>query len=141
MTPPRPPRRIVHEHAVGVGADRDDVVVASGPIFEEQNDRRARGQLFAEKIDGSVERRRPPVPLPHRLDEDVIGDAARAAIDERLELLHVGVAIAVVPEYHGDRRAAAQRGRLRKKGNVQRQRDEERRERGHAVDNLSPPRR
>ena len=95
MTPPRPPRRIVHEHAVGVGADRDDVVVASGPIFEEQNDRRARGQLFAEKVDGSVERRRAPVPLPYRLDEDVIGDAARAAIDERLELLHVGVAIAV----------------------------------------------
>jgi hypothetical protein len=51
MAPARAPGRIVNVDRVVVGADGHDVVIAAGPIFEQQNQRFAGGDSFAQKRD------------------------------------------------------------------------------------------
>jgi hypothetical protein len=117
----RSPRRIVYEHDARllVDADRDDVVVALGTIFDEEHRRTACRQLATQGVDRSVDPHGRPVPLADRLDESRVGDAAGGSIDEGFELLHRGVRVAPEAEKHCRRGAAAQCFGLWKVWNVE----------------------
>ena len=97
----------MNDNRLFVGADRDNVVIPARAIFEEQYERGARCELLPQEFDRADQRVGTPTALAHGLDEDVAGDAFRDAVDQRFELLHIGMAVAVIPEDHGDRSAAA----------------------------------
>src|SRR5215813_13143689 len=66
-----------------------------------------------------------PAARANRVNERGVGDATGTGVDERRELLNVGMPIAEVSEDHGRRRAAAQRFGLRKKRNGESERCKE----------------
>ena len=115
------PRRIVHEDAVGIDADRHDVVIALRALFDEQHRRALRVEFDAQRGRGAGQAGRRPVPFTQRLDEDGVGDAACGVVDQRRELAHGGMRIAPVAEQHNCGCTAAERFGLRQVRDVEHQ--------------------
>src|SRR5262249_7337567 len=117
----RPPRRIMNEHMLVVASNRNNVVVPQRTIFDQQNERMPRVELFANGGDGAVEPLRGPSTCPDSLDEGAVRDATCARVDKGLKLLNVRVTVAPEAKHHGRCRSAAQRFGLRQEWNGQRE--------------------
>jgi len=104
-----------------VAPNRNDVVVPQGTIFDQQDERMPRIELFANRGDGAVEPLRVPSTCTDGVDEGAIRDATRARVDKRLKLLNVRMTVAPEAKHHGRCRSAAQHLGLRQKRNGQRE--------------------
>jgi len=101
--------------------DDDDVVVAGAAVGKEHDDRLAVVHARGEGVERTAGAGGAPAARRDRAGQHVVGDAAGAPIDQRRERLRVGVRVAVVPEHHRRRRAAAQGVGLRQVRHVDRQ--------------------
>jgi hypothetical protein len=102
-----------------VAPNRNDVVVPQRAIFDQQDERPPRIELFANRRDRAIEPLCVPSTRTYGVDERRIGDATRARIDKGLKLLNVRVTVAPEAKHHSRRRSAAKRFGLGQERNGQ----------------------
>ena len=112
------PGGVMNVNRFSVGGDNQHVVVTSRPILEEEHQRLSGGEVMADGRNRAFDAPCDPPPLPNRALEHVLGDTARAAVDQRLELLDVGVAFTPIAEEHRGGGAATEGLGLGKKWNL-----------------------